>query len=575
MIQWKFIVVRFSILAILLATLHFGSAPLLDYLLRCSVQSATGSRLEIEDLNASPFQTRVSTGPVRLGHPRKPLENLLDFERAEFKLDQAMLLRKKFIVTRGSVEGITFGSGRIESGQLEKADAVPGSQVSNLLAEKGEQVTEGLVSLLTRRFEENFETVRYSAEVLDRWPDEYRKLADEAKRLEIRIRAVRDLAASFRDNPLNTLRDLPKIEQGFRNVDRLRNELAGIRNRVSRYRAQVLVDRKNILDAKERDLARIDEIRTDKRLNGRSLSQLLVGDQQGKRVDQAIAWVQWMRKTFPHPKKTFQATRSRGETIRFRGQQDPPDLLVQLLRLSGHGTLDRKPYTFTGTVQGLTTQPEIHGQPARLQLQAEGDLQFTLKGMIDRRGTVDHDRISIEIPDLVIAARNLKMDDSVQFRLGRGRLHVNARIDLVGDRISGQVKATQKDFDLGIESEHQNEFAAEIRTMLNEDLATIREYEVVARLSGTVGDPQWQLHSNLGPQIAKAMNGSMARGYQKKKKELVARLNHETDQALAKVAGLLREQEQKVLDLVNEKSRDVFRLQERVGSLLPAGLRIR
>ena len=101
------------------------------------------------------------------------------------------------------------------------------------------------------------------------------------------------------------------------------------------------------------------------------------------------------------------------------------------------------------------------------------------------------------------------------------------------------------------------------------------EYEVVARLSGTVGDPQWQLHSNLGPQIAKAMNGSMARGYQKKKKELVARLNIETDLALAKVAVLLREQEQKVLDLVNEKSRDVFRLQERVGSLLPAGLRIR
>ena len=97
MIKWKFVVIRLSILAMIICILHFGTGPLLHYLIRSTVQAVSGSKLEIDEFSASPFQTRVSSGRARLGHPKKVTENLFDFDDAELKFDQASLLRKKFI----------------------------------------------------------------------------------------------------------------------------------------------------------------------------------------------------------------------------------------------------------------------------------------------------------------------------------------------------------------------------------------------------------------------------------------------------------------------------------------------
>lgn len=577
MIKWKFVIIRLSILVVLFCLIHFGTAPLVSFVLRSTVQMVTGSKLEIENLDASPFQTRMSAGHVRLGHPKKPLENLFDFEQAEIKLDQASLLRKKFIVTTGSVDGLRFGSGRTESGQIEK-DSSPQkpSLINNLLTSAGRKVADGLTSLLTRRFEENFETLRVSQEVLDRWPQEYDALLARGKKLESEIREIRDLATRFSDNPLNTLRDLPKVEQGVRDSVRIRNELTAIHQKLGAYRNQIQLDRLNILGAKERDLARIQEIKNDKRLNGRSLSQLLVGDIQGKRVDQAISWVKWLRETFPHPKNSIKASRLRGQTIRFAGQIDQPDFLIQTLRVNGMGTFDQKPYTFTGTVAGVTTQPEIYGKPALLKLEADGDIQFSVSGMIDRSQPVDHDRIELNIPELRLAAQKLKIDDAIQLKLGKANLKIVARVDLIGEELSGQIKATQGGVDVAIDSELDGSFAQNLKSMLNEDLSVINSYEIVANLSGTLSDPKWELDSNLGPQIASAMHNTLERGYEQKKNELIAKLDQETERALGKVAALVKEHEADVLQFISEKSKDIFQLEERVTGLLrKTGLRFR
>lgn len=576
MIKWKFVIIRLCILAAFIGLLHFGTGPLLYWVIQTSVQTVSGSKLEMEDFNASPFQTRISSGKVRLGHPKKITENLFDFKDAELQFDQASLLRKKFIVTTGSVNGLEFGTGRSDSGKLEDDPSGQPSLVNDFLLATGKKAAHGFADLLNKRFEENFETVRYSREVIDRWPDEYEKLLQRGKGLEKRIREIRDLADSFKANPLNTLRDVPKIEQSIQDAVRIRSELSSIRNQLVQYRTQVLLDRDNILSAKRRDLARIQEIKTDKRLNGRSLSQLLIGDKQGQRVDLAISWVKWMRKTFPHPKKSIKASRSRGQTIRFEGQVDQPDLLIKSLAINGHGTVEEKPYTFTGTLAGITTQPEVYGKPAYLQLVAAGDIDFSVKGMIDRSRPVDHDRVIVNIPSLKVSAQDLELDDDVVLRLGKSQLQLDARIDLVGEELSGQIKVVQRDVQVSVDADLKNGFATEMKQMLNQDLESIRKFEVVARLSGSASKPQWHFHSDLGPQISQAINGTLARGYEKKKAELIAKLNGESEKALNKVADLIKTQEAKVLSFVGEKASDVFQLEERVSSLLKfGGLRFR
>lgn len=576
MIKWKFVLIRLSLLGTLLAMLHFGSAPLISLVVRTAVQMVTGSKLEIEDLNASPFQTRITSGHVRLGHPHKELENLLDLDQAELKFDQAALLRKKFIVTTGSVEGLEFGTGRLDSGILPDPPEDSTQPASNFVADAGKQAARQLTALLNQRFEENFESVHCAREILDRWPAEYDQLLARGKDLERKIREIRDLAEELQDNPLNTLRDLPRVDKSLQDALQIHRAIESLKGRLTQYRTQIVADRDNLLAAKRRDLARIDELRSEQRLNGRSLSQLLIGDAQGRRVDQAISWIKWLRRTFPNPKDSLEAERCRGQTIRFAGQVDQPDFLVRSLKINGHGTMDDKPYTFTGSLAGVTTQPEIHGAPAYLQLDATGNIRFSLKGMIDRSKTIDHDRIIIEIPDLKVASQDLKLDDRNRLCLGRASVEITARIDLIGDQLSGQIKATQRDFALRLDSDMDHRFAREFTDLLNQDLQSVREFDVVARLSGSVARPDWELHTDLGRQLGDAVEQALVRGYEKKKAELIAKLEAETARSLDKIARLVQQQEAKIIAALQEQSEDLIRLRTRVASLLqPGGLRIR
>lgn len=579
MIKWKFVFIRLGLLLAILAVIHFGTSPLLRFGVTTLTQWLTGSKLEIASLDASPFQTQVHVGEVKFADPSDPMKNLFDFSAAHLDFDQNALLHKKFIVTDGSLDGLQFGTQRTTSGKVERPETDPDAEsslINDYISGVGENVASGLTDLLTRRFDENFETVRYSKDVFERWPKEYAVLMQRGKNLEIRIREIRDLSKALQANPLNTLRDLPKVEQAVRDSATIKAELKKLQQSLVSHRNQILVDRNNIVAAKNRDLARINEIKNSKRLNGRSLSQLLVGDQNGQRVDLAISWIKWLRTTFPHPKKQLDANRSRGQTILFPGIKAEPDVLVRSLRLNGIGTFENRPYEFTGQIAGLTHQPERYGKPAYLHFESTGDIQFSVKGMVDRSQSIDHDRIVIKIPALDVSNQELEIDDKVQLSLSNSEVEINARIELIGNELSGQVKAVQKNVGLAIATNIQNEFAGELRTMLNEDLKAIEGFQIIAKISGTPESPKWELNSNLGPQIANAFNSTISRGYEMKKAELVGRLNRESDQALAKVSELLQSNEHVVSSFLKSQTSEIFQLENRVADLLKiGGLRFR
>ncbi len=97
----------------------------------------------------------------------------------------------------------------------------------------------------------------------------------------------------------------------------------------------------------------------------------------------------------------------------------------------------------------------------------------------------------------------------------------------------------------------------------------------MASLSGSLKEANWQLHCNLGPQIAEAINGTLAVHHEAMKNKRVIRLNQESIQSTDTIANLLN-QEQKLFGYLREKSRDVFKLEESVSRLLQtSGARFR
>lgn len=579
MIKWKFVIIRISLLLLFIVAVHFGTGPVLQWVLTSTSQLITGSKLEIADLKASPFQTHFSVGRVQLTDPGDHFRNVVDFENASFNLDEAALFRKKFIVVDGQLNGLKFGTQRSESGALTPtpdSDANPSNLGSEMLSGLGNSAVEGLTSLLTRRFDENFETVQFSQKALQYWPQEYSQLMQRGKALETRIREIRNITTAFKQNPLNTLRDLPRVEQAFRDAAAVRTEIGSLKTRLTQYRSEVIRDRNQILAAKERDLARIKEIKTDKRLNGKSITQLVIGDTQGKRVDQAIAWIKWMRKTFPHPKKSLYATRQRGVTIDFPGIKQEPDFLVRSLKLNGEGTVEGRPFQFLGVARGLTTQPARYGRPAEIELNSTDGVRFRLQGTIDRTKPVDFDRIVVHIPKMKVHRQGLELDDTLELDLGESELELIATIELQGDQISGRITGTQRHVSMRIQSELKQDFAQELTTMMNNDLELIRSFKVGATISGTIDDPHWKIESDVGDQVATALQSTLVRGYEQKKEQLLAKLNLESEKSIKKISDLLNSNEQIISNYLQTKTRDLLQLESRVGSLLkPSGLRFR
>lgn len=196
--------------------------------------------------------------------------------------------------------------------------------------------------------------------------------------------------------------------------------------------------------------------------------------------------------------------------------------------------------------------------------------------MVDRSHSIDHDRIVIKIPSLKVSDQELKIDDKVQLSLSSSEVEIHARIELVGNELSGQVKAVQKQVGLTIATNIQNEFAGELKSMLNDDLKEIQGFQIVAKISGTPESPKWELNSNLGPQIANAFNSTISRGYEMKKTELVNRLNKEADRALMQVSQLLQSNEKVVSLFLKSQTSEIFQLENRVADLLKVrGLRFR
>ncbi len=73
----------------------------------------------------------------------------------------------------------------------------------------------------------------------------------------------------------------------------------------------------------------------------------------------------------------------RGEEIVFAHEAELPKVLIKLLKISGRGELHDQPLEFTGTLTGLTSNPVLCGQPAVLQMKADGPADVDLKVEFD------------------------------------------------------------------------------------------------------------------------------------------------------------------------------------------------
>lgn len=86
--------------------------------LASSLEGMVGARCEIEDLDLDLFQTRFTTGPIRIADRKNPMTNLVEAEKIEISFNMLELTRGRLIAENLEVSGIRRNTERSISGAL-------------------------------------------------------------------------------------------------------------------------------------------------------------------------------------------------------------------------------------------------------------------------------------------------------------------------------------------------------------------------------------------------------------------------------------------------------------------------
>ena len=92
-------------------------------------------------------------------------------------------------------------------------------------------------------------------------------------------------------------------------------------------------------------------------VDGKSLTNYLLGEQITAPVNEAVAWVRWAHGFVPARGQVVADPPARGADILFAGCQQLPDMLVKAVRLDGRARMGGQPVELVGVVRDWTNQP--------------------------------------------------------------------------------------------------------------------------------------------------------------------------------------------------------------------------
>lgn len=500
MIRWKYVIPRLVILATICLAVYLGTNPLIRWTLISSGQSATGAKVDIGSVKTSLSEGRVEIAGIQIADPDRPERNLIEAERAVFKMSIDGLLHKKLIVDKGSLEGVQFGTERTTSGALPDSETDPSEE--SIVAKKAKELLDPWLDDVRDRLAETAyeqsETAQVADELLERWPREYDVVRADAESLKRRVLELRRRIDVASENPL---RNISSYQQSMEELPTLSQDIDRLYRRLDELARQVPVDRQAILEAKDRDKEKLLKIARVRKVDGDQISEIALGEENGERLNQITEWIQWARATVPNPEKDFVPRRMRGVDVHF-GENRSPDLLVRELSITGSGELDGDPYDLSGTISDLTTQPRLHGKPTVVRLKAEGDRTFLLTAELDRTSKVAQDRFRLISPEVKHGYRQVGNDSTMQFAFDGGSMTLECNMVLVGDQVRGEIRSIHRNVQVSVENVGADLGGDGVRQMLTSSLHGIDTFDVVLHLSGSIDDPDVKVESDLGPRVA-------------------------------------------------------------------------
>jgi uncharacterized protein (TIGR03545 family) len=236
------------------------------------------------------------------------------------------------------------------------------------------------------------------------------------------------------------------------------------------------------------------------------INQLLVGEIERQLVAGGLDWFQQFRNSLPDPAIDFRPIK-RGRDLHFGKSAGKPKVEIRKLQIDGAAEFANSHFNFAGTIENLCDEPRLGLNPIKFKLRAQGDPQVVVSGTLDRTAGKQHDTIQFSGIGIPQPAYTLGNADSILISMtDSSDLHVDATLNVgAGEKLSGTMTFKFDNVMLHADSVHQIAGGTDTAARLNESVSAIRSFQVTTSLGGTIARPTTILASDLGPQVAAAL----------------------------------------------------------------------
>jgi len=506
-IPWNYILPRITLFSVAILVVELGVGPGIRWAIVSRGEQVVGAKVGVTSVTASVLGTEVSLRGIQVADPNDPQKNLVEADQLDLKFEAEALLRKKAIASYGILRGLRFDTLREMSGDLAPKPTTrtsPGESIHNQACE----IAATWFSTLDKQFSEDlttqFQSVQVAEQLVARWPEQYDQMENRAKGLQSQVDRLQVDVERAQVNPLRHVEFLRNLPTELQAVNR---SFVDLRAEVELITEQLGEDRRVMLAACKRDETLLCEKLHIETIDPAVLTSYFLREPMSGPVTDILSWIDWMH-NMPRQKALDGAcpkpVRQRGQEIFFVGCQQVPDLLIRSLDIDGTVQIGGQPTKFSGKIYDLTSEPTVHDQPIRLEIVAKGALRIRLMATLDRTEKLVRDEIEVSCRGLPYPSMRLGRADSLQISFAPSRADVNMHLSVVGNELSGNICLEQPAVEmapqLGGELTSGELEMAVANSLHRHELLTTR-----ITLSGTLDKPAWEVSSNLGPAVYRAI----------------------------------------------------------------------
>jgi uncharacterized protein (TIGR03545 family) len=523
--RWKALLPFALFLGLIAAVwLLFGE----EFIRRQSEDYATellGAEVDIGGLQITLRQSRVVVTGLQVADPFNRNRNLLAADRIVFDLDVIPLLEKKVAIDQMELTGLEFGAARQRPAREIKTDGIA-QRTRSQLGDWKAQFNVPLLSLTP------IDTLK--ALVLD--PT---KLASVQAALAVRTRAdsvrqalegslksvqpgptldsARALASRLASsNPTKlgaqgSLQAATDIKRSLDQIKALKQQVTDLQKSVGAGATLLSAGLKDVEAAREQDYQLARGLLKLPSISAPDISYLLFGPPTAGIFEQALYYTNLGRSYLPpglDPLRNPGPRRLRmaGTTISFPRLHAYPTFLLRKGKVGFRFGGDTTGGAFTGSVQGLTSQPALYGKPTLFS--ASGALRGANPLSIDMGGSLDHvravplDSLAGGVTGIALPAFNLP---GLPFRIDPGRGRASLSFALDGDRLRGRWSVTSNNLTSGLADSARGKPLGKLESLVGDVLGNVRGLNLDAQLGGTMTHPTLSISSNVGDALAGGM----------------------------------------------------------------------